>query len=80
MIGIHLRTDSEDGISAWWKNIHRAGKVALCVCERDPVRKVFNNQWRFAGQLSRLGGPFVPQLLRKMDSYRWGFVQPMDPV
>ena len=25
-------------------------------------------------------GAFVPQLLRKMDSYRWEFVQPMDPV
>ena len=56
MVGIHLKIDSEEGISAWWTNIHRAGKVALRVCERDPVRQVFNNQWRF-GHLSRLTGP-----------------------
>ena len=80
MTGIHLRSDSEAAVHEWWKNIHRAGKVALHVCKKDPVREVFNNQWRFAGHLSRLGGPFVPQLLRKMDSYRWEFVQPMDPV
>ena len=45
MVGIHLKAGSEQGINAWWKNIHRAGKVALCVCNRDPVREVFNNRW-----------------------------------
>ena len=47
---------------------------------KKTVREVFNNQWRFAGHLSRLKGPFIPQLLRNMDSYRWELVQPMDPV
>ena len=32
MVGIHFKTDAELGINTWWKNIHRAGKVALCVC------------------------------------------------
>ena len=31
MVGIHLKTDSELGISTWWRNIHRVGKVAVCV-------------------------------------------------
>ena len=56
MVGIHLKTDSEQAVHAWWKNVHRAGKVALHVCKKDPVREVFNNQWIFAGHLSRLEG------------------------
>ena len=80
MVGIHLKTDSDQGIQAWWKNIHQAGKVALHVCKKDPVREVFNNQWRFAGHLSRLGGAFRSTVVAQMDSCRWEFVQPMDPV
>ena len=80
MVGIHLKTDSEQGINAWWKNIHRAGKVALHLCKTYPVREVFNNRWRFAGHPSRLKGAFHSTAVAEVDYYRWEFVQPMDPV
>ena len=35
--GVHLKGDSEQDVNTWWKNMHRAGKVALYVCGRDPV-------------------------------------------
>ena len=36
VVGIH-RSNPKDDVSSWWKNIHRARKVVLYECEKNPV-------------------------------------------
>ena len=75
MVGIHLEGDTERDVNHWWKNIRRAGKVALHVCGMDPARAVFNHHWRSAGHLCRMQGPYIPPLVHNMNSYRWAHVR-----
>lgn len=72
--GVHLKGDTERDVKLGWNNIHRAGKVALHVCGKDPVRDVVNNHCIFAGHMCRIQGPYIPLLLHAMNSCRWDFV------
>ena len=44
IIGVHMRGDTEEDASNWWESVHRAGKVALQLFKKDPVREIPNNQ------------------------------------